>query len=232
MEILKLAQFARTELFGTTELPQPPIPSNAHITNKYKKGQTQTEIVYNTIKYILDPCKTSNFMHGGNVFGASGNLTEETYQFITLQFMKVKEYYDKLNILPIKHITITFLPEYNINDNDAFFIMQELITSKNIGQCLQKHQYIYAIHDKQKLDPDPQKPYDKSIRYAKPHIHLAINTTNFYTGKTLDINPSTRKIWDSEILKLSHLQEAIMQPLQKAYGNEYLQKHSVKFEKR
>ena len=37
MAILKLTQFARTELFGTTELPQPPIPSNAHITNKYKK---------------------------------------------------------------------------------------------------------------------------------------------------------------------------------------------------
>ncbi len=191
-----------SSLYGNLKPFTLPCPFHLQIAHKtIDIAQTREETIYHIIKYILDPKKSS--IYSGNVFIPHfHSITENTYTCITNQFIKIKEHYDKLTPYPIIHIIITFHPEYQIDGYKANSIMESLIFS--LGDFFTSHQYIYAIHNKQWNA--------KENRITHPHIHLAISTTNYRTGKTLDFNKSTIKKWESNLLfSMEHIIAPILE---------------------
>lgn len=178
-----------SSFYGNPKPIDPPLPFYLKIADKISTSeQSVDEIIYTTAKYILDPNKTT--LYYGTVGGSNDHsLSKTSYNLITTQFMTIKQYYSKLLPYPIIHMIITFAPDYHMSPCDTYKVA-ELLTS--LSDIFNSHQYIFAVHDK-------QWNYNEN-RYAFPHIHFLINTTNFRTGKTLDFNKTVFEKFRSNIL--------------------------------
>lgn len=178
--------------YGNPEPINPPLPFYLKVSDNFSTSENSIEdIIYTTTKYILNPHKITTYtMYNGNVLiPHAHSLTNDTYQAITTQFLLIKKYYDKLQPYPIRHLIITFAPDYHISACETRNIAESM---SSLLSLFHSHQYLYAVHDKQ-WNSDEE-------RFTPPHIHFLINTTNYKTGETLDFNKQTFEIFRSNIL--------------------------------
>lgn len=188
MGIFELNKTTAT-FYGNLDPINPPFPFYLNIAENDNNNNNIENIIYNAASYILDPNKTT--MYDGNVLIRDDNsLNDNTYKFITTQFMTRKIFSEKLSPYPIKHLTITFTPDYHISAHEAQNIAEYIIYFLSL---FDSHQYLYAVHN-------IQWNY-KEGRLSHPHIHFLINTTDRYTGKTLDLNSKMLTLFQSAILQ-------------------------------
>lgn len=136
------------------------------ITGKYEGEISIARVLH----YILDPKKNPGGIH--NVY----SMEEKDIDDIVEEFVKVQELYRKTNGKRIIHMVLSF-SEYPPYMREEYGWI-----GNKIVEMFKGYQTVFSLHER-----------DNDGNRKQPHIHVAVNSISYLTGKRLHISKTEIK---------------------------------------
>lgn len=135
-------------------------------SSQYKNNSEKNDVVNNIISYILRPSKIPHNITGG--IGVSLTSASDVIK----QFKQVKKSFRKTRGIPLQHFIVSF----SAGEEKLYSLRQFQSIGYQIAEYFNgEYQIVFALHEDSK----------------HLHLHFAVNTVNFRTGKKMVWNETS-----------------------------------------